>query len=112
MDTVDKGSGQNQEGKEDRQLSKATSRVTKMDNSTILCWDQLNFFSLSYNALTTGTDSRKLLQLSSQIPKLLNILILVACKLRDIGMKICTSYDDLRRTDQIFDISSSYFSVE
>ena len=37
MDTVDKGSGQNQEGKEDRQLSKATSRVTKMDNSTILC---------------------------------------------------------------------------
>jgi len=93
-------------------LSKATSRVTKMDNSTILCCDQLNFFSLSYNALTTATDSRKLLQLSSQIPKLLNILILMTFKLKDIGMKICASYDDLRRTDQIFDILLSYFSVE
>jgi len=57
-------------------------------------------------------DSRKLLHLSSQIPKLLNILILVAFKLKDIGMKICTSCDDVRRTDQIFGISSSYFSVK
>jgi len=72
----------------------------------------LNFFSLSYNALTTGTNSRKLLQLSSQIPKFLNILVLVAFKFKDIGMRICTSYDDLRRTDKIFSISSPYFSVE
>ena len=33
-------------------------------------------------------------------------------KLKDIGMKICAFYDDLRRTDQIFDILLSYFSVE
>jgi len=72
----------------------------------------LNFFSLSYNTLTTATDSRKLLQLSSQIPKLLNILIFMAFNSKNIGMKICTSCAVLRRTDQIFGISLSYFSVE
>jgi hypothetical protein len=62
----------------ERELGEAASQLTKMDNSTILGWDQLNFCSLSFSSLTATyktcafLEIGKLLQMFSEALKLLN----------------------------------------